>query len=129
MPQLFNHIFSLSISKRDLRRVHDRRELVMRRVNWAIVCIPLPTVPAIIDPPNCGWDLYDPQREFRRMGAGLGVNWRLTDLNRDYQLSPTYPRVLAVPTRITDTTLTHAAQYRSKKRFPAFVILACRHKL
>ncbi|KAJ1673078.1 phosphatidylinositol-3-phosphatase ymr1, partial [Spiromyces aspiralis] len=58
-----------------------------------------------------GWDIYDPEKEFRRMGVGsaagndLGANWRFTDLNCNYQLSPTYPRILVVPARITDTTL------------------------
>jgi hypothetical protein len=39
------------------------------------------------------------------------------------QFCPTYPARLAVPTRISDTTLAYAAKYRSKARIPALVYL------
>lgn len=35
-----------------------------------------------------GWALYDPKKEFLRMGLGSRTKgWRFTDINRDYQVS------------------------------------------
>lgn len=39
------------------------------------------------------------------------------------QFSPTYPRQLCVPSRISDSTLRYAAKYRSKERIPALTYL------
>ncbi|KAJ1921154.1 phosphatidylinositol-3-phosphatase ymr1 [Mycoemilia scoparia] len=77
---------------------------------------PYPALRTTLD----GWNIYDPYKEFARMGVGrgLGKNWRFTNLNREHKLSPTYPSVLVVPKRITDTTLSYASQYRSKQRLP-----------
>ncbi|KAK9471079.1 protein-tyrosine phosphatase-like protein [Dipodascopsis tothii] len=66
------------------------------------------------------WNIYDPVREFQRMGVGTTVpTWRITDVNRDYEFCPTYPSVLAVPASISDTVLNYAGKYRSKARIPA----------
>ncbi|KAJ1822225.1 phosphatidylinositol-3-phosphatase ymr1 [Coemansia sp. RSA 2599] len=73
-----------------------------------------------------GWDVYDAHRELVRMGVGSehrGRFWRATQANSGYGLCATYPPVLAVPTRISDTTLTYAAAYRSKRRLPVLSYL------
>ncbi|EMD38096.1 hypothetical protein CERSUDRAFT_113233 [Gelatoporia subvermispora B] len=71
-----------------------------------------------------GWTLYSPREEFGRMGVGTRTKaWRLTDINKDYTFSPTYPAKLVVPTRISDTTLQYAAKYRSKARIPVLTYL------
>ncbi|KAJ2399570.1 phosphatidylinositol-3-phosphatase ymr1 [Coemansia sp. RSA 2559] len=78
------------------------------------------------EPDNVGWALYSPKDEFGRMGVGnseVGQFWRLSDINRKYQLCPTYPPVLAVPAKISDTTLTYAAKHRSKSRLPVLCYL------
>jgi myotubularin-related protein 6/7/8 len=75
---------------------------------------------------NKGWTLYDPMREFRRMGLGdekRKTNWRITNLNKDYSFSPTYPSVLAVPANISDNVLGYAGRYRSRARIPALTYL------
>lgn len=46
-------------------------------------------------------------------------NWRLTKINACFEYSPTYPSVIAVPSRISDTTLKHIGKFRSKSRIPA----------
>lgn len=34
-----------------------------------------------------GWDVYQPEKEFRRMGVGSRTNaWRTTDINADYEV-------------------------------------------
>ncbi|KAJ1938379.1 phosphatidylinositol-3-phosphatase ymr1, partial [Linderina macrospora] len=60
------------------------------------------------------------------MGVGkeeTGKHWRFTNVNMGYQLCSTYPPVLVVPARISDTTLTYAARYRSKGRLPVLCYL------
>ncbi|KAG8815278.1 hypothetical protein FRC17_000767 [Serendipita sp. 399] len=71
-----------------------------------------------------GWELYNVQREFMRMGVGVRTKaWRLTDINKDYSFAPTYPAKLVVPARIGDATLTYAGKYRSKARIPTLSYL------
>lgn len=72
------------------------------------------------------WDIYDPEKEYRRMGAIESGNWRFTSINNDYKLCPTYPSKLVVPQRISDTVLSYGAKFRSKCRLP---VLSYYHKL
>ncbi|SPO31360.1 related to YMR1 - Phosphatidylinositol 3-phosphate phosphatase [Ustilago trichophora] len=68
--------------------------------------------------------LYDPKSEFARQGLGARSKaWRFTDINSQYAFCPTYPALMAVPSRISDTTLSYAAKYRSKARIPALTYL------
>lgn len=70
--------------------------------------------------PN-GWTIYDPVKEYERMGALTGDDpaWRLTNINEDYSFSPTYPATVVIPSTISDSVLNYGAKYRSKLRFPA----------
>lgn len=73
-----------------------------------------------------GWELYDPRAEFRRQGIsekGADRGWRISKLNSDFNFSPTYPAILAVPTTISDNVLNYAAKYRSRERIPALTYL------
>lgn len=71
-----------------------------------------------------GWTLYDPKAEFSRQGIGSKSKaWRFTSVNSRYEFCPTYPSDMVVPARISDTTLQHAAKYRSKARIPALSYL------
>ncbi|CAF3688067.1 unnamed protein product [Rotaria sordida] len=47
--------------------------------------------------------------------------WRLTDINHDYKLSPSYPNICVVPANITDDEVHEVAKFRSYKRFPTIV--------
>ncbi|KAJ2354392.1 phosphatidylinositol-3-phosphatase ymr1 [Coemansia sp. RSA 2673] len=73
------------------------------------------------------WGVYNPYEEYARMGvgsaSGAGQFWRFTDINRGFALCPTYPPTLVVPAKISDTTLTYAAKYRSKCRLPVLCYL------
>ncbi|KAI9469395.1 protein-tyrosine phosphatase-like protein [Coemansia mojavensis] len=70
---------------------------------------------------------FDLRTEFQRMGVGnadgVGRYWRFSESNRKFQLCATYPPLLVVPSKISDTTLTYAARYRSKARLPALCYL------
>ncbi|PVF99054.1 phosphatases II, partial [Serendipita vermifera] len=71
-----------------------------------------------------GWEIYNVQKEFMRMGVGERTKaWRFTDLNKDYSFAPTYPAKLVVPARIGDATLSYAGKFRSKARIPTLSYL------
>ncbi|KAK0722759.1 protein-tyrosine phosphatase-like protein [Lasiosphaeria miniovina] len=73
-----------------------------------------------------GWDVYDARAEFRRQGISekaADLGWRITSINADYSFSPTYPAVLAVPSKISDNTLKYAANFRSRARVPTLSYL------
>lgn len=96
--------------------IHDIRQL------YAFIYTPLS-----IERKFNGWSIYDPVAEFNRQGAlDKASNWRITNVNSDYQFSPTYPALFLVPSTVSDTVLTHAAKFRSKARVPA---LSYFHKL
>ncbi|CAE6476408.1 unnamed protein product [Rhizoctonia solani] len=71
-----------------------------------------------------GWSVFTQRQEFGRMGLGTRTKaWRFTEINKDYSFCPTYPATLVVPARISDTTLSYAAKYRSKARIPSLSYL------
>lgn len=55
---------------------------------------------------------------------GTDPTWRVSTVNAQYSLCRTYPGLIAVPTAISDSVLTHSAPFRVKNRLP---ILAFRH--
>eukprot|EP01136_Pigoraptor_vietnamica_P020730 Opistho-1_new@70005 len=65
-----------------------------------------------------GWRLYDPTAEYTRIGVP-NATWRLSRANARYELSDTYPALLAVPQSVTDGTLVETAHFRKKGRIPA----------
>lgn len=66
------------------------------------------------------WNIYDPVKEYERMGVGVqNQQWRITNVNENFDFCPTYPAILAVPSAISDSALVYAAKYRSKARIPA----------
>ncbi|KAI8607308.1 Myotubularin-like phosphatase domain-containing protein, partial [Chytriomyces sp. MP71] len=68
---------------------------------------------------SSGWSVYNPEAEFRRMGLGVKSDlWRFSTINKDFSFCPTYPRLIAVPSRISDNVLKHAVKFRSKGRIP-----------
>jgi hypothetical protein len=70
------------------------------------------------------WFVFDPSKDFARMGLGSSnTNWRISTINQDYELIPTYPALLGVPFKISDNTLRHIAKFRSKGRIPALSYL------
>ncbi|KAJ8938721.1 hypothetical protein NQ318_005575 [Aromia moschata] len=69
-----------------------------------------------------GWNFYDLQSEYQRMGVP-NDQWGLTTLNRDYELCDTYPKHLYVPTSANTTTLIGSSRFRSKGRLPVLSYL------
>ncbi|KAL8773002.1 MAG: hypothetical protein Q9209_002022 [Squamulea sp. 1 TL-2023] len=73
-----------------------------------------------------GWELYNARREWKRLGISekdSEKGWRISTINTDYEFSPTYPALLAVPSAISDNTLNYAGRYRSRARLPVLTYL------
>lgn len=73
-----------------------------------------------------GWNFYDPKAEFKRQGISEKLpekGWRVTNINRDYSFSETYPAFLVVPSAISDNTLKYAKDFRTHARLPALTYL------
>jgi hypothetical protein len=65
-------------------------------------------------------DIYDSLREYARLKIPNEAI-RLTEVNKEYKLCPTYPEVLAVPAQISDGQLQEVAAFRSRGRIPVIV--------
>lgn len=71
-----------------------------------------------------GWDLYDPRKEWERQGLDKeNSGWRISEINNNYEFSPTYPALIPVPSAISDNTINYAGRYRSRARIPALTYL------
>lgn len=51
--------------------------------------------------------------------------WRLSEVNKDFSVCPSYPPLVAVPKDVDDDTLRKAATFRHSGRFP---VLSYYHK-
>ncbi|CAG5123118.1 unnamed protein product, partial [Candidula unifasciata] len=69
-----------------------------------------------------GWNLFDLQSEFLRMGAPNG-NWVISSLNQQYELCDTYPSQLYVPAAATTPVLVGSSKFRSRGRLPVLSYL------
>ncbi|XP_046276469.1 myotubularin-related protein 4 isoform X4 [Marmota monax] len=61
------------------------------------------------------------EAELVRMGFDLQNVWRVSHINSNYKLCPSYPQKLLVPVWITDKELENVASFRSWKRIPVVV--------
>ncbi|KAH8584426.1 myotubularin related 1 [Cryptosporidium sp. chipmunk genotype I] len=71
---------------------------------------------------------FDILKEFSRQGVPISSDFtnknvskfplRLTNLNQNFELCPSYPRILVVPENISDSQLIKVAAFRSKGRIP-----------
>lgn len=70
-------------------------------------------------PNNNGWNVYNPEKEYKRMGVEESSSWYISKVNNEYKLCDSYPRCLAVPQFVENTNLLEKiAQFRSRGRFP-----------
>ncbi|XP_065333653.1 myotubularin-related protein 3 isoform X1 [Cloeon dipterum] len=59
--------------------------------------------------------------EIARLGFDLAGAWRVSQLNYEYNLCQSYPRLILLPSCINDVTLEAVARFRSARRVPAVV--------
>lgn len=64
-----------------------------------------------------GWNVYKAMDELRRQGLPNN-KWRITFINKKYELCDTYPTVLAVPYKSKEEDLSRVAAFRSRARIP-----------
>ncbi|KAM5221320.1 myotubularin isoform 2-T2 [Ctenodactylus gundi] len=64
-----------------------------------------------------GWTVYNPVEEYRRQGLP-NHHWRITFINKCYELCDTYPALLVVPYLASDEDLRRVAAFRSRNRIP-----------
>lgn len=67
-----------------------------------------------------GWVIYDIAIDYDRMGIP-NADWRISSINAEYLLCPTYPQKLVVPAKITGQQLLAASKFRSNARIPVLV--------
>lgn len=69
-----------------------------------------------------GFTLFEPEIEFAKLLSS--DEWRLTTINKNYTICPSYAPTLVVPKQIDDDILISASQFRDGGRFP---LLSYRH--
>lgn len=72
---------------------------------------------AMFEPLEDGWQAFLPENEYTRCKE-CSEDWRLSYVNRDYSVCPSYPHAVIVPKTVDDDTLIKAAQFRQHGRFP-----------
>lgn len=58
--------------------------------------------------------------EFKRMKFNE-QHWRITDINRAYEVCKSYPEAHIVPMKFSDAHLADALHYRAAGRFPSVI--------
>lgn len=71
-----------------------------------------------------GWTAFRPETEFSKLVMQQD-DWRISYVNKDYSVCPSYPSAVVVPKIIDDDVLIAAATFRLGGRFP---ILSYRHE-
>lgn len=70
-----------------------------------------------------GYTMFRCESEFAKLLAT--DEWRVTHINKDYSVCPTYGASLVVPKSITDEEIIQSAAFRDGGRFP---LLSYRHE-
>ncbi|XP_023655830.1 myotubularin-related protein 9 [Paramormyrops kingsleyae] len=71
-----------------------------------------------------GWNLFLPEEFFKDIESSTD-EWRLSSVNKDFSVCPTYPALVIVPKAVDDDTLCKVATFRHGGRFP---VLSYYHK-
>lgn len=61
------------------------------------------------------------EREFVRMGFDKDARWRISDINKNFELCNTYPRFIIIPSEFKDIDLESVAKFRYFRRIPTAV--------
>ncbi|XP_069335806.1 myotubularin-related protein 9-like [Eulemur rufifrons] len=63
------------------------------------------------------WHFLPPERYYKRVARETDA-WRLSEVNEDFSLCPSYPRAVIVPRAVDDDALGRSARFRQGGRFP-----------
>eukprot|EP01129_Flabellula_baltica_P000224 TRINITY_DN10267_c0_g1_i1.p1 TRINITY_DN10267_c0_g1~~TRINITY_DN10267_c0_g1_i1.p1 ORF type:complete len:610 (+),score=97.08 TRINITY_DN10267_c0_g1_i1:80-1909(+) len=67
-----------------------------------------------------GWEVYDPIYEYSRLGLHE-EDWEISNLNQEYDLCSTYPKLLCFPSDIGEEDLRDGSKFRTRNRLPSIV--------
>ncbi|XP_046393459.1 myotubularin-related protein 9 [Ischnura elegans] len=71
-----------------------------------------------------GWTAFRPETEYSKLIV-QSEDWRITYVNKDFTVCPSYPSAVLVPKSIDDETIIAAASFRQGGRFP---VLSYKHE-
>ncbi|XP_078449733.1 myotubularin-related protein 9 isoform X1 [Lampetra planeri] len=71
-----------------------------------------------------GWHSFLPEHEFARLTSHT-ADWRLSHVNKDFTVCPSYPPVVIIPKAIDDEMVKKVSAFRQNGRFP---VLSYYHK-
>ncbi|XP_046938599.1 myotubularin-related protein 9-like [Lynx rufus] len=63
------------------------------------------------------WHFHPPERYYKRVARETNA-WRLSEVNEDFSVCPSYPRAVIVPRSVDDGALARSARFRQGGRFP-----------
>ncbi|XP_048191471.1 myotubularin isoform X3 [Perognathus longimembris pacificus] len=120
--------YGLDITCKDLRNLrfalkqegHSRRDMFETLTKYAFPLAHSLPLFAFLNEEKFneeGWAVYNPVEEYRRQGLP-NHHWRITFINKCYELCDTYPALLVVPYRTSDDDLRRVATFRSRNRIP-----------
>lgn len=72
------------------------------------------------------WGISTPETFFKKT-KGLSILWRLSSVNGDYSVCPSYPPLLIVPKDIDDESLKKVSKFRQGGRFPVLCYYHCKN--
>ncbi|ESO84616.1 hypothetical protein LOTGIDRAFT_81473, partial [Lottia gigantea] len=66
-------------------------------------------------------DMFGKEIERMKFDTSVSKVWRMSHINENFGVSPSYPKIHIVPTSISDEKLISVASFRSMRRFPSVV--------
>ncbi|XP_056412896.1 myotubularin-related protein 9-like isoform X3 [Hyla sarda] len=75
-----------------------------------------------------GWPRHTMENFYHNLKAETDA-WRLSDVNNNFKVCPSYPEKVIVPVSCSDTTLKRAAAFRQGRRFPVLSYYHPRNKM
>ncbi|GAB9472772.1 Myotubularin-like protein [Globisporangium polare] len=100
--------------------VRINQVLTTKQPQVAYACTDISVLPDL-----AGWAVYDQQSEFTRLGfkaprsTSQMSGFRVTHINSNYKMSPTYPSSFIVPASVSDGELRKISHFRARGRVPA----------
>ncbi|TMW67659.1 hypothetical protein Poli38472_011279 [Pythium oligandrum] len=100
--------------------VRINKALAVKQQQVAYACVNVSSLPDVE-----GWRVYDAQTEFQRLGfkspksTHLVTGFRVTTINSNYKMCPTYPGAFVVPAALSDGELRKMSHFRARGRIPA----------
>ncbi|KAI6240215.1 BMA-MTM-9, isoform c [Aphelenchoides fujianensis] len=65
-----------------------------------------------------GWTAFDIDHTFAALSLAAGDRWRISAINKNFEVCPSYPERVIVPRTVRDDHLRISATYRDSSRFP-----------